>query len=48
MSAPSEGAAVPHTRQAGAGALLLAWGVVLAPAAWGVAQTIAKAAALFR
>lgn len=28
--------------------VLLAWAVVLLPAAWGVAQTIAKAAALFR
>jgi hypothetical protein len=28
--------------------LLIAWAVVLLPAAWGVAQTIAKASALFR
>ena len=26
----------------------LAWGVVLVPAAWGVAQVVAKSAALFR
>ncbi len=48
MTAHDETPGRPRDGAGGGLAVLLAWTVVLIPAAWGVAQTIAKAAALFR